>query len=323
MAECLEGEARVVVLAARRDALILLSVEELGEDDGGDGEEDEAEELVVDAEDEAGAVAVEALVNLNSIERWKGKGGQRRELFDSDFCMILAGLVLSGRCTYHGEGGEGLRDEAGDRGGEHRLLGHGSLGDGGLGDCGGGEMRGNWSDRRQDALLGLELTSPASRLIAPRVRSWDVERGLTGGLAGNLAGRGLCEGHGKDTGDRGQRRSHVARSSAGGFVNNRHLWLKSMRARGDLNLKRARVRVRSRRYSLAATAHFMERDMQAILCVVDTVYATGVVCDYAPPRASPHPENTRRHSRLASWIDCSSKIRRSDWLSGGLKSHFF
>mmetsp|Transcript_10784 Transcript_10784/g.48975 ORF Transcript_10784/g.48975 Transcript_10784/m.48975 type:complete len:223 (+) Transcript_10784:94-762(+) len=170
MAECLEGEARVVVLAARRDALILLSVEELGEDDGGDGEEDEAEELVVDAEDEAGAVAVEALVNLNSIERWKGKGGQRRELFDSDFCMILAGLVLSGRCTYHGEGGEGLRDEAGDRGGEHRLLGHGSLGDGGLGD---------------------------------------------GGLAGNLAGRGLCEGHGKDTGDRGQRGSHVARSNVG------------------------------------------------------------------------------------------------------------
>ena len=231
-------------------------------------------------------------------------------------------VLFSGRCTYHGEGGEGLRDEAGDRGGEHRLLGHGSLGDGGLGDCGGGEMRGNWSDRRQDALLGLELTSP-TRLIAPRVRSWDVERGLTGGLAGNLAGRGLCEGHGKDTGDRGQRGSHVARSNVGGFVNNRHLWLKSMRARGDLNLKRARVRVRSRRYSLAATAHFMERDMQAILCVVDTVYATGVVCDYAPPRASPHPENTRRNSRLASWIDCSSKIRRSDWLSGGLKSHFF
>jgi hypothetical protein len=150
MAECLEGEARVVVLAARRDALILLSVEELGEDDGGDGEEDEAEELVVDAEDEAGAVAVEALVNLNSIERWKGKGGQRRELFDSDFCMILAGLVLSGRCTYHGEGGEGLRDEAGDRGGEHRLLGHGSLGDGGLGDCGGGEMRGAGEIRQID-----------------------------------------------------------------------------------------------------------------------------------------------------------------------------
>ena len=99
MAECLEGEARVVVLAARRDALILLSVEELGEDDGGDGEEDEAEELVVDAEDEAGAVAVEALVNLNSIERWKGKGGQRRELFDSDFCMILAGFSLGGART--------------------------------------------------------------------------------------------------------------------------------------------------------------------------------------------------------------------------------
>lgn len=68
-AECLEGEARVVVLAARRDAFILLSVEELGEDDGGDGEEDEAEELVVDAEDEAGAVAVEALVNLNGKGR--------------------------------------------------------------------------------------------------------------------------------------------------------------------------------------------------------------------------------------------------------------
>ena len=96
-AECLEGEARVVVLAARRDALILLSVEELGEDDGGDGEEDEAEELVVDAEDEAGAVAVEALVNLNSIERWKGKGGQGRELFDSVFCMmILAGFSSRG-----------------------------------------------------------------------------------------------------------------------------------------------------------------------------------------------------------------------------------
>ena len=60
----LEGEAGVVVLAARRDALILLRVEELGEDEGGDGEEDEAEDLVVDAEDEAGAVAVEALVNL-------------------------------------------------------------------------------------------------------------------------------------------------------------------------------------------------------------------------------------------------------------------
>ena len=66
----LEGEAGVVVLAARRDALILLRVEELGEDEGGDGEEDEAEELVVDAEDEAGAVAVEALVNLRG-----GKGG--------------------------------------------------------------------------------------------------------------------------------------------------------------------------------------------------------------------------------------------------------
>jgi hypothetical protein len=92
-AECLEGEARVVVLAARRDALILLSVEELGEDDGGDGEEDEAEELVVDAEDEAGAVAVEALVNLNES---KGKG-QGRELFDSVFCMmILAGFSSRG-----------------------------------------------------------------------------------------------------------------------------------------------------------------------------------------------------------------------------------
>ena len=153
MAECLEGEARVVVLAARRDALILLSVEELGEDDGGDGEEDEAEELVVDAEDEAGAVAVEALVNLNSIERWKGKGGQRRELFDSDFCMILAGLVLSGRCTYHGEGGEGLRDEAGDRGGEHSLLGHGSLGDGGLGD---------WIRR---GIRGLGISSDRGNLV--------------------------------------------------------------------------------------------------------------------------------------------------------------
>ena len=95
-AECLEGEARVVVLAARRDAFILLSVEELGEDDGGDGEEDEAEELVVDAEDEAGAVAVEALVNLNSIERWKGKGVVRGELFDSVFCMILAGFSSRG-----------------------------------------------------------------------------------------------------------------------------------------------------------------------------------------------------------------------------------
>ena len=73
MAECLEGEARVVVLAARRDALILLSVEELGEDDGGDGEEDEAEELVVDAEDEAGAGAVEALVNLNELSDGKGR----------------------------------------------------------------------------------------------------------------------------------------------------------------------------------------------------------------------------------------------------------
>jgi uncharacterized protein YfaA (DUF2138 family) len=73
MAECLEGEARVVVLAAHRDALILLSVEELGEDDGGDGEEDEAEELVVDAEDEAGAVAVEALVNLNQSSDGKGR----------------------------------------------------------------------------------------------------------------------------------------------------------------------------------------------------------------------------------------------------------
>ena len=77
----LEGEAGVVVLAARRDALILLRVEELGEDEGGDGEEDEAEDLVVDAEDEAGAVAVEALVNLRGEGRGPVSGFASRLIF--------------------------------------------------------------------------------------------------------------------------------------------------------------------------------------------------------------------------------------------------
>ena len=147
-------------------------------------------------------------------------------------------------------------------------------------------------------------------------RGTGTHRWPCGQPCGPRALRGTREGHGGSR-SAGKSRRQIER---GGFVNNRHLWLKSMRARGDLNLNSARVRVRSRRYSLAATAHFMERDMQAILCVVDTGYATGVVCDYAPPRASPHPENTRRNSRLASWIDCSSKIRRSDWLSSALKS---
>ena len=96
----LEGEARVVVLAARADARILLGAVEGAEDEEGHGEEDEAEGLVVDAEDEAGAVAVEALVDNR-------------------------------------EGGERLGGEGGHGGGEGNLLGDLDLGDGRLGDdCG-------------------------------------------------------------------------------------------------------------------------------------------------------------------------------------------
>lgn len=36
--------------------------------------------------------------------------------------------------THHGEGGESVGGEGGDRGGEGNLLGDGSLGDDGLGD---------------------------------------------------------------------------------------------------------------------------------------------------------------------------------------------
>ena len=100
----LEGEARVVVLAARGDARILLGDVEGAEDEDGHGEEDEAEGLIVDAEDETGAVAVEALVDNR-------------------------------------EGGERLGGEGGHGGGEGNLLGDLDLGDGRLGDDCGEETR--------------------------------------------------------------------------------------------------------------------------------------------------------------------------------------
>ena len=75
-AACSEGETGVVVLAARLDAFVLLRGVKLREDERWDGEEDEAEELVVEAEDEAGAVAVEALVNLEE-EGVCERGGER------------------------------------------------------------------------------------------------------------------------------------------------------------------------------------------------------------------------------------------------------
>lgn len=63
------------------------------------------------------------------------------------------GWGYGGARTHHGEGGEGLRDEAGDRGGEHSLLGHGSLGDGGLGD---------WIRR---GIRGLGISSDRGNLV--------------------------------------------------------------------------------------------------------------------------------------------------------------
>lgn len=60
----LQGETGVVIGAATLDERVLLGGVEQAEDEDGDGEEDEAEGLIVDAEDEAGAVTVEALVNL-------------------------------------------------------------------------------------------------------------------------------------------------------------------------------------------------------------------------------------------------------------------
>jgi hypothetical protein len=111
----LEGEAGVVVLAARGDARILLGAVEGGEDEEGHGEEDEAEGLVVDAEDEAGAVAVEALVDNR-------------------------------------EGGERLGGEGGHGGGEGNLLGDLDLGDGRLGDdCGVEKKRLRWGREASSA----------------------------------------------------------------------------------------------------------------------------------------------------------------------------
>lgn len=115
--------------------------------------------------------------------------------------MILAGLVLSGRCTYHGEGGEGLRDEAGDRGGEHRLLGHGSLGDGGLGDCGGGEMRGAGkivrSTSRRATRAGTNFSNSVDRAAGSIVgRGTGTHRWPCGQPCGPRALRGTREGHG-------------------------------------------------------------------------------------------------------------------------------
>jgi len=134
------------------------------------------------------------------------------------------GWGYGGARTHHGEGGEGLRDEASDRGGEHSLLGHGSLGDGGLGD---------WIRR---GIRGLGISSDLGILVE-RARALNFRRGgsigsrasrlvgsgaLTGGLAGNLAGRGLCEGEERGAKDRGQRsrRRQIGRAGRE-LVNNR------------------------------------------------------------------------------------------------------
>ena len=131
------------------------------------------------------------------------------------------------------------------------------------------------------SVLGLELT-PAAGGIGSRASRLVGSGALTGGLAGNLAGRGLCERE-----EKGRRIEVSARvvARSGERVGSSS----TIAGRGErcCEKKRGRhdprpVRVRSRGHSLAATAHFMERDMQAILCVVVTVCATGVVCDYAP-----------------------------------------
>ena len=105
----LQGKSRVVILAALHDVPVR-GVRDVvqAENQSGDGEQDEAQGFVVDAENEPGAIAVEALVN-------------------------------------HREGGERLRGEGGETGGKGDLGGErGHLGDDGLGDCFFGmEMRAN------------------------------------------------------------------------------------------------------------------------------------------------------------------------------------
>ena len=79
MLKHLQGEAGVVVGATRLDAGVLLGTVEGAEDEDGDGEEDEAEGLIVHAEDEAGAVTVEALVDLLCVVGVEEKKKRRRK----------------------------------------------------------------------------------------------------------------------------------------------------------------------------------------------------------------------------------------------------
>ena len=80
-----QREAGVVVLAASHDVRVLgVGGVVEAEDERGHKEQDEAEGLVVDAEDEAGAVAVEALVHDSKRgERLRREGGRGCLLYTS------------------------------------------------------------------------------------------------------------------------------------------------------------------------------------------------------------------------------------------------
>ena len=196
------------------------------------------------------------------------------------------GWGYGGARTHHGEGGEGLRDEAGDRGGEHSLLGHGSLGDGGLGD---------WIRR---GIRGLGISSDRGNLVERARAGTNSRRGGFDRFARFASGwfgcthrwpcgqpcgpRALREGGERGEGSRSALASSPDRARGKGARQQSPGEAKDVAKRSGGRHDPRPVRVRSRGHSLAATAHFMERDMQAILCVVVTVFATGVVCDYAP-----------------------------------------
>ena len=80
------------------------------------------------------------------------------------------------------------------------------------------------------SVLGLELTPAAGGSIGSRASRLVGSGALTGGLAGNLAGRGLCEREERGAKDRGQRsrRRQIGREGRE-LVNNRRARRKLLR----------------------------------------------------------------------------------------------
>ena len=138
------------------------------------------------------------------------------------------------------------------------------------------------------SVLGLELTPAAGGSIGSRASRLVGSGALTGGLAGNLAGRGLCEGEERGAKDRGQRsrRRQIGREGRE-LVNNRRARRKLLRKeagggtiRAPFASDRAGTHWQRPRTSWRGTCRpfcvWLIRGMQLVSCAI------------MPPRA-PHP----------------------------------